>query len=698
MPHLPPASHAILILLAIASSPLRPTQATAQTPGEGASNHEITTRDDTVGKLLKSWREQGSALPLAGFLYDNRDRGHSTLDIARYPGLAQVGYSEQEKDQNLDQGPANRVRPQPTFGNSSMSTAPEQGGSLPRMYYSSTEGLQFLTAQYFRNNLFVYPEHRDHDPGSNGKNGYGDLYPANTPYLIISQGSSGSDRPFVDAMAATAAALRPDVRSALIQANLLAPTLQQIFRMSQPSVAGDAQAYTSAGAHPTVFQSGDIDEEAMVRRAQAMTISDIPPVMVLQAESESAATHGIDFFEAPTIGGEKLADTPAAIARIFRSSQPSRQITVDASRSADGLQRPLTFRWSLLRGNPEAVRIEPLDERGTRALITVAWQPSQPVSPGSTLRSPRIDVGVFASNGTTWSAPAFVTFYCLPNEGRLFAENGRTVEIDYSATSNDPGLPPPEDRRWLALLRKIAIEESFPAGLLRQALDQSMIDALAAQYSRLSALEPEEDQEDAMADRRRQMMVEPLAALPSGASNLHELLQAALVSLLADHHLQFREHQRIAEHAAATQGANHGNVDAERQRLTQILVLQRLDDGRFAPRQDPVPSNDLYHLQQLNLTILGEVLLPGFLDRRPGPHFVDQRLSTPKPWRDVYRYDAQGNQDGWLRLGGGAVSEYTKDGLLILGRDGRGDVIHTTPVQYQLSEDSRSIVAIPPPN
>ena len=85
------------------------------------------------------------------------------------------------------------VRPHVTFGNSSTSAPPQLGGSNPRSYYVFPFGLSFLYNQYTRNNLYIYPEHRDHDPGHNGKNdGYGDLYPTNTPYLIISQGSSGS--------------------------------------------------------------------------------------------------------------------------------------------------------------------------------------------------------------------------------------------------------------------------------------------------------------------------------------------------------------------------------------------------------------------------------------------------------------------------------------------------------------------------
>ena len=101
-----------------------------------------------------------------------------------------------------------------SFGLRSPSATPQPppahlGGSNPRAYYVSFYGTLFLYNQYTRNNLYIYPEHHDHDPGHSGvffpnplnhairDEGYGDLYPTNTPYLIISQGSSGSDQPFM---------------------------------------------------------------------------------------------------------------------------------------------------------------------------------------------------------------------------------------------------------------------------------------------------------------------------------------------------------------------------------------------------------------------------------------------------------------------------------------------------------------------
>ena len=60
---------------------------------------------------------------------------------------------------------------------------------MPRQAYMNPRYREFLYKLYRGGNLFVFPEHRDHDPGENGVGGFGDLYPANTPYVVISQGN-----------------------------------------------------------------------------------------------------------------------------------------------------------------------------------------------------------------------------------------------------------------------------------------------------------------------------------------------------------------------------------------------------------------------------------------------------------------------------------------------------------------------------
>jgi len=46
--------------------------------------------------------------------------------------------------------------------------------------------------------------------------GWGDLFQVNTPYLVISQGSSGTDQPFLRAFVSAAAALQPETQQRLI--------------------------------------------------------------------------------------------------------------------------------------------------------------------------------------------------------------------------------------------------------------------------------------------------------------------------------------------------------------------------------------------------------------------------------------------------------------------------------------------------
>lgn len=55
--------------------------------------------------------------------------------------------------------------------------------------------------EFLNNQMYCYPEHNDFDPE------HGDVYPANAPFWVISQGSSGSDQPFMEAIAAHASSI-----------------------------------------------------------------------------------------------------------------------------------------------------------------------------------------------------------------------------------------------------------------------------------------------------------------------------------------------------------------------------------------------------------------------------------------------------------------------------------------------------------
>ena len=271
-----------------------------------ADSAPVTTRTDAAGLLLQQWFDDGLAAGHEGDFYDNRDGGHSRLDLSKYPQLLPLSYSSEEVEKGKNYGLPDNIRSVTVLGNASLAGSAESGASIPRLYYRDREGVNFLMGQYLGNQLYVYPEHEDHDPSGEGKRGWGDLYPLNSPCLVISQGSSFSDLPFLDAFAMTLASFKPDVKKALRDQRLICPVVQQIFRTSLKPVETE-EDYLSGIAHPSVFPAEWIDEMEMMRRAQEMTRETLPPVLLLELVEESPVMRpGIDFFEEPGRDSESL--------------------------------------------------------------------------------------------------------------------------------------------------------------------------------------------------------------------------------------------------------------------------------------------------------------------------------------------------------------------------------------------------------
>src|SRR5262245_51360395 len=325
--------------------------ALAQVPTDAELRTKPVTADaGPIGRLLILWQVERTAAGNVGDWYDNRDGDHSPLDLRPYPQLRKVAYSPDEIQQRRHFGLQPRTLPHVVFGNSSTSAPPRQAGSNPRTYYCGRGGLPLLEKHYRGNNLYIYPEHRDHDPGHNGQGGgYGDLYPTNTPYLIISQGSSGSDQPFLQAIPFTLAAFRPEVKKKLIDHGLLMPTLQMIFRASNSHLK-TPQEYFTGKAHPTVFEGSLVDPFAMIQMAHGIRAGDIPPLVKLKVLEETKQEPGRDFFE-PEGLTERLADTEAVIARVWRGRDHTRRLLVSAADSRDVNDKKLSFRWVVLRGD-----------------------------------------------------------------------------------------------------------------------------------------------------------------------------------------------------------------------------------------------------------------------------------------------------------------------------------------------------------
>lgn len=412
--------------------------------GHVATDAPVLGPDKTgpAHQMLRRLVATGQAAGNVGDLYENRDRGHSRLPAKDHPQLTRVFYDDALRIQGLDYGLGlTMLFDAPLIGNSSTA---QTGGplwrSLPRLALTTPGGPQRLFQNYAAGQIHVYPEHRDHDPER------GDLIPANTPYMLISQGSSGSDRAHLEALAMILAAFRPDTKAFLKQSGLIAPTVQMVYRRARAGVRSRA-AYLSGSAHPTAFRASDIDLVRMVGLANAIPPGAVPPMVRLQVLEETGAREGVDYFGEGL--SERLFDTPSAIARIWRSRAGRRSMLVSAADTADPNGRPLRFDWVLLRGDPDAVRITPLTPDGRYAQIVIAWQEARPAPGTPGILSSRVDIGVFANNGAHDSAPAFVSVL-LPRHERRDYETGpddalRVLRIDRgrnAAAYADPLLFP----------------------------------------------------------------------------------------------------------------------------------------------------------------------------------------------------------------------------------------------------------------
>ena len=645
---------------------------------------QITTRSDAVGKLLNQWHTEGTAAGLGAITYENRDGGHSPLDAKLWPQL------QVRSPIAGDTGPAKSVRPMPLLGNCSMAAPAAEGGSLTRIYELQQPGFLFLAAQYADNNHFIYPEHQDHDPGWNGRGGWGDLFPANVPMATTCQGSSYRDQAFLSAFLSATAAIPPETQKLILRKQMLAPTLQSLLRRTYRPGAKAEEDYFTGKAHPAVFDGDQLDEEKMTRLAHEMTLEKIPPVVRLAVAGETELQRGRDFFEPENLPDAKLGTTPYAIARVFRGSGYVHEMLLSAERSFDAQDKPLKYKWALLQGDLSRIRIE-ASEDGRRAKIAVAWHPEMRAASG--IQTHRVDIGVFATNGAAWSAPAIVSFYMLPNEARFYDAKGRLEEICYDAANPDPGLPALDDLRWLSLGRRMGSDQKHPGiALLNRYLSeiaavrlQSLAAGLASEQDRwrqLSAEAAQKKEADALLSQLQSKLRTGLGETfdDSGLTLAQSIEDAILhTARVVDVYLAGQD---VIDELIKASGKpdNAAAFIAGRQRLVNYGIY-REQHGTYAFTKAPeaLTAGDRHHLALFHLTVLHLALLPEFLERVETPAFVDTRLTVRKLWRDVYRYAVDGTPEGWVRYSPSGEFEFAPSGALFT--QGRG--APPVPVKYE---------------
>lgn len=401
---------------------------------------------ERLNRLIAS----GEAASNRGDFYENLDDDHAILFRELFPDLLRIEHAPEVRAQGYGYGlarglaiSADAEQYPPLIGNASLAmTAGSGWRSMARLALTRPRNPQELWRQYVSNQLYFYPEHNDHDGF------HGDVFPANTPYMIVSQGSSGSEMTAMRAVAMILAAFTPETKAELIRRRMVSPVVQMIWRRGQKGVES-LEDYYSPLAHPTVFDREMAESDRMVEMANALRPEQIPPLPTLKVIEETQPTPGISVF------GDGLTqawfDTPAAISRLFRTTDRTLTMTVAAAALNPDPKRPASFRWQLLRGDPSKVRITPTGERGEQARIEVDWHEGVEAPPRG-LRSHRIDIAVFAeAEGAAPSAPAFVSVAFPPRQEREYDARGRIKVVSYDgaepqAEYADPWLWP--ERGW----------------------------------------------------------------------------------------------------------------------------------------------------------------------------------------------------------------------------------------------------------
>lgn len=393
--------------------------------------------------LLAAWISEGTAAGNGGDVYFNRDNGHSVMELADYPLMSAVRTCDAGIAAGAAAGHPNTLfNGHAVFGNVSL-------GRLNNPYWRSM-GRASMTAPgmaqrmelIYRNNQFwVFPSVKDHDPAVQG-----DIFPGSAPFQLVTEGMSWSDLPYLRAAAAASAAFRPQTKAEIMRLNLMGPTMQWLFRRTRPGVRSEADYFT-AKAHPTAFAPADLDAEALVKKAHALKPDRIPPMVALSIVNSRVfpIKYPAPETDYPDVLPELLYNTPSAISFTLRAPEGVRTFLVQAQAVHDRA-KDARFKWAVVHGDPALVRIaEPLgSENGS-----VERGFAQIVLDRRTLTN-RVDVACFAKTpNSEYGAPAIVSFYPVPQEKRIYREDGRLASIDYTNAEQvycDPFIALP--RRW----------------------------------------------------------------------------------------------------------------------------------------------------------------------------------------------------------------------------------------------------------
>lgn len=314
--------------------------------------------------------------------YENRDLLHSNAQ--NFENTIQLTTSQTSYAINVMEAYGNGI----VISNSSTATtASEDRGSNTRTpdrnlgwWHSIREAWQMGLIQFF-------PEHQDYDVI--------DWFKLNQPYVITTQGSSGSELGEVDRCRQIVLALRPEVRDWLIANKRVGDVVSYLMRANQ-------SGYLDPMCHRVVVNGRDANQSDL-DLSTSITLDTIPPRLKIKVISDSLAVGTVQQLrDSSTIRTDEVAG--------FRRSTTASIRTIVVELESD---KPCEFHWIKTQGESTITYQNP--ER-SRATITIPLQGNFDVikPDGSTLESNRVEVIAVAYDGTHYSSPVFVTEYFPP--------------------------------------------------------------------------------------------------------------------------------------------------------------------------------------------------------------------------------------------------------------------------------------------
>jgi hypothetical protein len=271
----------------------------------------------------------------------------------------------------------------------------------------------------------------------------------------------------------------------------------------------------------------------------------------------------------------------------------------------------------------------------------------------------------------------------LPNEMHFYDEQGRVSEIHYQTHNPDYGLPAADtDPRWIKVLLAFSLKDThLRSRLVDQILTpaernglQKLYLGLKPQSDALATAERDEQRKDEAARLRQQLGEAVRTALNARVENTTSLtarqtIEKVLNSIASFHSFYLGSQRELNALATTSPKATAvADVRAELHRLIMQGVLIEQASGQIDTMSPPdqLSLGERHMLRGLNLTLLSQVLFPDVLERSPAPPYVSPRLTTPKQWRDVYRYDPDSGQRlGWIRYAKARIANFDAAGRLL---------------------------------